>query len=80
MPICIKNLCLTTSLWIFIYILLYLQKSLVGEKKITQYFLPEAKRNMQLRIKDLDILSIPLESPIRWETLGNLLFVMLNNM
>ena len=80
MPICIKNLCLTTSLSIFIYILLYLQKGLVGEKRITQYFLLKAKRNMQLRIKDLDILSVPLESPIRWETLGNLLFVMLNNM
>ena len=47
-------------------------------KKITQYFLPEAKRNIQLWKKDLDVPSVPLESPISWETWGNLLIVTLN--
>lgn len=33
MPICINNLCVTSSFLIFMYILLYLQRSFVGGKK-----------------------------------------------
>ena len=64
MPICINNLCLTTFLSIFIYVFLYLQRGLVGERKLPNIFYLRSKGTSSYEKNDLDVPSIPLESPI----------------
>lgn len=62
----------------FIYVFLYLQRGLVGERKLPNIFYLRSKGTSNYEKNDLDVPSIPLESPISWETQGNLLIVTLN--